>query len=57
MAVLINQVITEVILGDEQPAAGGRASSVPPASDELVEQVVRAATERVLATLRREWDR
>ncbi len=57
MSVLINQVITEVVLGDERTPNDGAGGAGAPRDDAFVEQVVRAATERVLESLRREWDR
>ena len=57
MAVVIAEVVTEVVVA---PAAapGGRPSSAGGtlAEDEM-EALVRRAAERVLETLRREWDR
>jgi hypothetical protein len=55
VAVVIGQIVTETVLGD-----GGRqrvdAPTAARSQDEL-ETIVRRATERVLETLRREWDR
>lgn len=70
MAVVIGEIVTEVVLdaaAGAAPAVG--AAGTPPGAaaapvagsagldDEVVERVVRRATERVLDVLRREWDR
>ena len=58
MAVVIGEVVTETVVA--QTAAASETASAPaPAivDDAQVELVVRRATERVLETLRREWDR
>lgn len=52
MAVVIGQVITETIAAGTAAAPAQRTATEPD-----VEALVRAATERVLETLRREWDR
>jgi hypothetical protein len=57
VAVVINEVVTEVVVGPAPgepppPAPGGEAPG-----DEWVELVVRRAAERVLEVLRREWER
>ena len=54
MAIVINEVVTETVVAqDPAAAATGPASR----SQDEIELVVRRATERVLETLRREWDR
>ncbi|MGC4174825.1 hypothetical protein [Demequina sp.] len=53
MAVVIGEIITETAVA---PAPEGGAGGPAPAEEQL-EAVVRKATERVLETLRREWDR
>ncbi len=55
MAVVISQIITETAVAPrpESGPAGGDAQR----SDDQMELIVRRATERVLETLRREWDR
>ncbi|GAA4392368.1 hypothetical protein GCM10023153_11290 [Ornithinibacter aureus] len=58
MAVVIGEVVTETVVA--QTAAAGESASAPASAfvdDAQVELVVRRATERVLETLRREWDR
>lgn len=58
MAVVIGEVVTETVAA--QTGAGAAAASGPASavSDEAqLDLVVRRATERVLETLRREWDR
>lgn len=57
MAVVIREIVSEVTIGQEPtrppaPPAGGGA-----VAEEQVERIVRAATERVLEHLRREWER
>lgn len=59
MAVVIGEVVTETAAaptgGDANANANATASGM---SDEAqLDLVVRRATERVLETLRREWDR
>ena len=58
MAVVIGEVVTETVVAQTEAAS---ATASAPASaivdDAQVELVVRRATERVLETLRREWDR
>lgn len=54
MPVVIGQIVTETVLA---PAAGGGDAASTARSDAEIELIVRRATERVLETLRREWDR
>jgi len=54
MAVVIGQIVTETA-ADPRPA-DSHAESAGLVDDQL-ETVVRRATDRVLETLRREWDR
>jgi Family of unknown function (DUF5908) len=57
MPVVINEVVTEVVIGappGEAPEAG--AGGEPP-GDDWIDLVVRRATEHVLEVLRREWER
>lgn len=57
MAVMIGEIVSEVVL-EERPSAGPPAASGAGAvDDEMVERIVRKATERVLEHLRREWER
>jgi hypothetical protein len=55
MAIVIGQIITEVAVAPvaSEAAAGG---ATPP-DDAQVDIIVRRSVERVLETLRREWDR
>jgi hypothetical protein len=55
MPVVINEVVTEVVLGPD-PAATAARPSGGPSDDELMDLLVRRATERVLEVLRREWE-
>ena len=58
MAVVINEVVTEVVLGGEPAEQRGAKVELPAAPDEAwTDLVVRRAAERVLETLRREWER
>jgi len=52
MAVVIGEIITETAVA---PTGDAQAQSAAPADDQM-EIVIRRATERVLETLRREWD-
>jgi hypothetical protein len=54
VAVVIAEIVTEVVVGPPPAEAEERAAE--PEREELVETVVRHATERVLEILRREWD-
>lgn len=64
MPIIIREIVTEVVL---QPVAADRTSTSPlsrgnsgahtSALSPDLEVIVRRATERVLETLRREWDR
>lgn len=54
MAVTIGEIITETVVArppDTVPTPG------EPRTDADIDLIVRRATERVLETLRREWDR
>jgi len=55
MAVVIGQIITEAALAANEQAQPAAASGN--GDDAQLDLVVRRATERVLETLRREWDR
>jgi hypothetical protein len=65
MAVVISEILTEVVLtSQEGPDGGAGAGSAGGASaaggglgEDAMDVVVRRATERVLEVLRREWDR
>lgn len=55
MPVTIREITTEVVL-EPDPADERRAGALAPEAEaELVERVARAAYERVLEHLRREW--
>ncbi len=59
MAVVIREVVTEVVLPSVgEPTNEGRppGEAIELLSEAQVEAIVRRATERVLETLRREWD-
>jgi len=54
MAVTIGEIVTETVVArpaDAVPTPG------EPRTDADIDLIVRRATERVLETLRREWDR
>jgi hypothetical protein len=55
MPVVIGEVDTEVVLASEPPAE--RAAPAERPDDAWIDLVVRRAAERVLETLRREWER
>ena len=60
MAVVISEIITEVVLNPPEGAAGTPGAGAATAGglpDDALDDVVRRATERVLEVLRREWDR
>ena len=56
MAVVINEVVTEVVVGPAPDEAPPAAAGGEPPGDDWVDLVVRRATERVLEVLRREWE-
>jgi len=58
MPVVIREIVTEVALAPGAPdAAGGTSTTAVPAlPEEELDRLVRRCTERVLETLRREWD-
>ena len=56
MPVTIREITTEVVL-EPDPAEERRAGALAPEAEaDLVERVARAAYERVLEHLRREWE-
>lgn len=58
MAVVIGEVVTETVAAQTGTGAGTASGPASAGSDEAqLDLVVRRATERVLETLRREWDR
>lgn len=52
MAVVIGQIVTETVVAQSVEPATGTA----PRDDAEIDVIVRRAAERVLETLRREWD-
>lgn len=58
MPVVIREIVTEVALAPGAPDAAGSAATAAAAAlpEEELDRVVRRCTERVLETLRREWD-
>jgi hypothetical protein len=54
MPVVINEVVTEIVLGPAPEETRGEAT--PQRNEEWMELVVRRTVERVLDTLRREWE-
>lgn len=54
MAVVISEIVTEVVVGGTGSAEGPAASAN---QQEMIDSIVRRASERVMETLRREWDR
>jgi hypothetical protein len=54
MAVVIGQITTETVVA---PSGEGGAAASAPRDEAEIDAIVRRATERVLETLRREWDR
>lgn len=58
MAVVIGEVVTETVAAQAGAGADRASGPASTSSDEAqLDLVVRRATERVLETLRREWDR
>ena len=61
MAVVISEIVTEVVLTQQVEPSGGATSGGGAAGgglpEDALDAVVRRATERVLEVLRREWDR
>jgi hypothetical protein len=56
VAVVIGEIVSEVVLADGSGAARAPDGATVVPEDE-VERIVRRATERVLEHLRREWAR
>ncbi len=56
MAVVIAEIVTEVVLTPTTPPDAAAPAGAGP-DDDALDVVVRRATERVLEVLRREWDR
>jgi hypothetical protein len=55
VAVVISEIVTELVVAAEgRPGAGSDAAGLP---EDVMEALVRRATERVIEVLRREWDR
>jgi hypothetical protein len=62
MAVVIAEILTEVVLGQQAgpgsaATASGAGASGGVLAEDAMDAIVRRATERVLEVLRREWDR
>lgn len=57
MVVVIREIVSEVTVGEEPSERPGASASGNAMEDEQVERIIRAATERVLEHLRREWER
>lgn len=57
MAVVIGQIVTEAVVAPTPADASAGPSRGTQPDEAQMDAVVRRATERVLETLRREWDR
>jgi hypothetical protein len=57
MPVTIKEITSEVVLAPEREQTAQDADLRPQAREELLEALVRQATERVIARLRLEWER
>jgi len=57
VSVTIKEITSEVVLAPERPEQAEAADLRPQAREELLEALVRQATEQVLARLRFEWER
>lgn len=57
MPVTIKEITSEVVLVPDRPEQGQVEDVRPQAREELVQGIVRQATEQVLARLRLEWER
>jgi hypothetical protein len=57
VAVVIAEIVTELVVAPRDTARGGAATGSAGLSDEEMDAVVRRAAERVVELLRREWDR
>lgn len=57
MPVTIKEITSEVVLVPDRPEQGQAEDVRPQAREELVQGIVRQATEQVLARLRLEWER
>jgi hypothetical protein len=55
VAVVISEIVTEVVVAPRATQAAGPASGG--LSEKDMDAIVRRSAERVLETLRREWDR
>lgn len=55
MAVVISEIVTEVVVGPSPAERAGAARRAD--DDDVIDEIVRRAAERVLEILRREWDR
>jgi hypothetical protein len=57
VAVVIGQIVTEAVVAPTPADASAGPSRGTQPDEAQMDAVVRRATERVLETLRREWDR
>ncbi len=57
MAVVIGQIVTETVVVGRADAPADAPAGSPGIQEAQIDAIVRRATERVLDTLRREWDR
>jgi len=56
MPVTIKEITSEVVLAPERDESAAATDLRPQAREELLEALVRQATERVIARLRLEWE-
>lgn len=58
MSFIIREIVTEVVVSPQDTAAAANPGmDVQELPDDVVDRIVRRACDRVLDTLRREWDR
>lgn len=57
MPIYIREIVSEVVLETQGDQGTDAASPAPQPADINLDDVVRRATERVLAILQREWER
>ena len=57
MPLVIREIVSEVVLEGGRPPAGAGAAEGGDGARVDVDDIVRRAAERVLETLRREWER
>ena len=56
MAVVISEIVTEIVVTPRGGTDGGPAGGAGTLSEDAMDAIVRRATERVVELLRREWD-